>query len=482
MILENENEQDDTEIEEMDIEKNNDNEDINDSEELEEKKREVNQFNIERNSAQNQIFIQDIGAGGFTVNYYAAKMEPIVSKLPVEKRFDLRKQEECIEFVETFKDTEYFTTAVLLCIFEAVILTDLSDLRAKLDSCLPQNYQSNTGNEEASTVLKDNSYTSLNSIFTVIGANKLVTEDGKLCVSIGENSIQALINMLEQFPVIHNLFVNFIILMTQDNRYHTIFYDSQLASSFSESWSAEVIDLRNSIYPELCANPENAYLLGNFVYKLYKKRERDGKAILWQCLTLEKTWLWRVVSYAYILFEKNNIAFPFEKEFRALLVKKVNYLRKNDFYFLAELLIQSEYFRDMICCVFSSAYKRAGKREKQNVIAQTYVYLVRRGYYRVNSFFIRLPLVACDTKQQQLYLVDILERVMSDYHLRKQMYVILKAYLKELSQYHFSQTEIKHIAAFCYNMSSSNEEYREDIKEMLQECGSKVAKRVADLL
>lgn len=480
MMLENENAQDDIEIEESDNEK--DNEEINDSEELEEKKREVNEFNLERNSAQNQIFIHDVGSGGFTVNYYAAKMEPIVSKLPVEKTFDLRKQEECIEFVENFKDTEYFTTAVLLCIFEAVVLTDLSDLRIKLESCLPQKRVSNTDDKEACAEIKETSYISLNSIFSVIGANKLVTEDGKLCVSIGENSVQALINMLEQFPLIQNLFINFSIVMTQDSKYHTLFYDSQLASSFSESWSAEVIDWRNRLYPELCLNPENAYLLGNCVYKLYKKREWDAKYILWQCLNLEKKWLWRVVSYAYILFEKNNIPFPFEKEFKTLLVKKVTYYRKSDFYFFAQLLIQSEYFRNCICCVFASAYKRATTREKQRIIAQGYIYLVRQSYYRVNSFFIRLPLVACDTRQQQTYLVDILQRVMTDYYLRRQMYVILKAYLKELSQYHFSEIEIKHIAAFCCNMSSSNEDYGEDIKGMLQECGSEAAKQVSDLL
>lgn len=58
---------------------------IDTPEELEQKKLEMNGYNVQGNSAQNQIFIKDVGSGGLTVNYNITKMVPVESQLPIEK-------------------------------------------------------------------------------------------------------------------------------------------------------------------------------------------------------------------------------------------------------------------------------------------------------------------------------------------------------------------------------------------------------------
>lgn len=106
----------------------------------------------------------------------------------------------------------------------------------------------------------------------------------------------------------------------------------------------------------------------------------------------------------------------------------------------------------------------------------------RFNYYEVNSTRMELPLVVCDTKQQQEYLTDVLGEVMTTYRLRKQMYAILQAYLKELSRYEFSEKTVRHMAAFCCNLYSKDREYKEDLEDVLFECHNSAARQVMQLL
>lgn len=253
MSLDMENEQESLAEESKDTE--TDNEEINNCEQLEEKKHE---FNVEGNSAQNQIFIQDAVPGGFTINYYAEKLKSDVPKLSVEEKYDLRIQRECIEFTEKFVNSEYFTIAFLLCVFKAVPLTDLAHLRLKVENCLMKSKIRSDAEQEEYTQ-KDNSCVSLNSIFAVIGANKFIVADDKLCVGIGENSTRALINMLEQFPMLHDLYEKFMSEIIQDSKYHDSSYEIQLAASIAEVWATrDLLQIMVSFY-------------GNFTHRMHEK-------------------------------------------------------------------------------------------------------------------------------------------------------------------------------------------------------------------
>lgn len=453
-------------------------------ENLEQAKREANEFNAENNTAQNQVFIQDIGAGGFTINYYGQNMVPFTSKLPVDKKYDLQKKEECIEFINEFKNSEYFTAAAVLCIFESVVLADLSDLQAKLKEHLPKEEIYDSNGKEISTT-KKNPYIALDSIMTVIRGKKFTTENGWQCVSLGQNSKQALNNMLEQFPVLQKAFLDFFIQLLDDYKYRSFFYEPQIARTLANIMSfGTTIDKYNEIFMFLYKNSYNAYLSGRLLYNLYmiKTKEKELKRLIFQWLSFDKAWLWRAVCFCYMLFPENDKSLFLEKELQSALSVKIFSFSNADYDFTSRLLIHSKAFRTMFCNVFYNSYKESKTTFEKEKLAQIYVKLVKYNYYRVNSNFRELPLVACDTKQQQVFLRDILEKIMLEYHLRKSMYNILKFYLKELSGYDFSQKVIMHLAAFFFNMSITGKDYKEDVIDFLKECDNKAAGQIVDIL
>lgn len=455
-------------------------EEIDTAEELEYKKREIREFNAENNSAQNQIFIQDLGKGNLTFNYYSDKMQPISSSASVKKRYNLQEVQECIEFVETYRKSEYLVTVLLLGIFEAIDISEFISLKEKLVNFLPTNtYYDAEGNKIQETA--ENPYVALNSVLEVIGAKRFTSQEGKQCVTLGENSIVILNNVLEQFPVLRSAVVKMMHAMLEDG-YSNIFYEYQIAMGMKRLYSLKIVTKNDSLFNVMYQNSRCVKILSIFIYSLYKTDKEDAEKILEYCLAQEIEGLWKCVSLVYALFGENKEAFKYEAELRKLLVKKMRYMRKQELNFMADILIQSKCFREMICSVFSEVYRKCRTRAEHRHLAQLYLYLVKNCYYRVSSLAVELPLVVCDTKQQQENLASLLEIVMEEYRLREQIYAVLKAYLREVSHYEFSNKTIIHTAAFCCNLSAETECYLEDIKDVLKECRCKAANEVYSFL
>lgn len=455
------------------------NDEINNSSDLEQKKRTTNEFIAEGNVAQTQIFIQNLS----TLNAdYKQRVEQNNSDLP-EKSYDLQKSEDCAEFVEKYRNSEYLAMAIILSSFEVVTLGDLQDLCEKLMKHLPTiEILNKDGAEEHYS--ERNPYISLDTILTVIGGKRFVREDNQLCIGLGEGSWQALNNILEQFFMLKSPIVSWLFHVNETYKYRTTFDAYQIATAFARVVSLDIADAQRCIFQQLYANPDNAGLLGILVYKLYEDvaLRHDVENIILQWIHSDSVWLWKSACLAYsALMEKYN-GISFEVDLKKLISKKILNFKKDDLIFTAALLIQSKHFRTMFANVFNYVFSRANNREKRLELAQIYIKLVRRSYYLVNSFFMGLPLVACDTKQQQEYLAGIIEQTMSIYRLRKQLYVILKAYLKELSGYDCSVEIINHICAFFFNMAISDRAYQQDILEFLKNCKNKVARQIYDKL
>lgn len=446
-------------------------EEIHDSDKLEEEKRKIS---FDENNARDQVFIQgDVQWDRLIINNYYSGMKPVASEHPREKTYDLRILKECVEFVEEYKNSQYLSMAVLLCVFEVVALTDLPDLKFELDILL----RLKNGIEDKENIKVD-SFISLDSMLTVIGARKYATEAGKQYVSMGKDAVVSLINLFEQFPIMYSVYEDFLIWIASNGKYSVPFYISQLALALAKIYVAGVMDFSNRIFPELCKSVNNVFLIGEFIYHMYIEDAREADRIIGYLIQAKNEYVWRMLSVTYIYCREDGMTVSFEKEMKAILCRRIVLHKKMDMYFISNLLMKSKYFRNVICEVFDKAYKRACTREKQRELGQSYVYLVRFCYYKVDSTTLELPLVACDTSLQQEYLQGLLSTVMREYNLRKQLYALLKAYLKELSQYNFSRSTILHLAGFCYNTISSDLQYEEDIKEMLLQCNCKTAKLI----
>ena len=91
-------------------------------------------------------------------------------------------------------------------------------------------------------------------------------------------------------------------------------------------------------------------------------------------------------------------------------------------------------------------------------------------------------MVACDTKTQQKLLWPLLRQLMAKYHLRKQLYVILEAYIKEISKYRLSPYMINHIAAHFYYLAGKEKDNRQEVIDFLCRCEGVAAQQIFDRL
>lgn len=465
-------------IDEVNQEELDDSEEVVTSDELEQKKRITNEFNVDGNKAYTQIFIQNLGA--FNAN---KGTEAVKSRTSVNKKYDLRNQDDCTEFIEEFKVGEYLAIAIILSTFEAVVLGDIPDLTDSLMKYLPVSEEIDSEGEILHNTLR-NPYLSLNTILSVIGGQRFVTEDGQQCICLGENSKQALINILEQFPVLRSSIVSWLIYLSGIYKYRTFFDIYQIATAFTRIVSFDFFDAKRRIFPQLYSNPNNTGLLGLLMYKLYQDialKEEVFKIILYW-IKSDSEWIWKSACLSYSYFTENENSFVYEAELIKAIGKKIIYFKSSEFSFIAMLLSQSKSFRTMISEVFYEVYEKSDTRKKKEALAQNYVKLIRFSYYRINASFMDLPLAACDTKKQQENLFQIIEKTMSVYRLRRQLYAILKAYLKEISYYDFSQKLINHISAYFYNLGSGDIVYQQDILEFLKNCHNEAAEQIYNRL
>lgn len=450
---------------------------IDDSADLEKEKQKqkTNEFNAEGNMAGVQLFIQNLGSLGMP---YKQSSEDINSKVS-SKKYDLRDSEECAEFVETYKNSEHLAIAVILSTFEVVALGDLPDLQMNLMHYLPLPKMQDEEKED-NYYSQQNSYISLNTILTIIGGKRFITEDGQLCTGLGEDSKQALANILEQFPLLRDPIVSWLIHMNEIYKYRTTFDAYQIVAAFSRVISLDIIDAKKRIFLQLYSNPQNVGLLGSLVYKLYEESvlKDEIENIILQWVKSDSIWLWKAACLAYVFFMEDGVNITFETLLYKAVRRRFFQLKKSDWVFISTLSLQSKYFRTMIAGIFFDIYKKSETREKRVAVAQIYINLLRHGYYRVNAFYMELPFVACDTKQQQKHISQIVAQVMPIYRLRRQLYIILETYLKELSGYDYSAGIINHISAYFYIMASDDRGYQQDILLFLQNCKNKVASQI----
>ena len=459
----------------VELEEQEDDENIDNSDELEQKKQNV--FNAEGNTAWVQVFVNSLGELNMNYKQSVEKKENTAAG----KSYDLSKLDECTEFVEQFKNSEYLATAIILCTFEMIPLADLSDLQKYLMECLPV-AQLHNGVETEEHDGQKNPYISLKTILAVIRGKRFVREDGQVCIGFGDGAEIALANILEQFPILKERIVSWLIQINKLSRYHTAFYTYQIATAFERVIAFDLADARQRIFPELYKDSKNAGLLGMLAYRLYEntamQQDVDNMVLQWMQEQREWVWLWKSASLAYSVLIEKGCRVSFDLKLQKTISKRILYFRKDDAIFIAALLIQSKYLRSMFANAIYDAFHREKERTGKLRIVQVYINIVRHSYYLVSESFVELPLVACDTKKQQEYIMPVIEQAMSVYHLRKQLYVILKTYLKELSVYEYSERVLNHMCAYFYVMTLSGENYRQEILEILKKSNNRISAQI----
>ncbi len=455
------------------------NEEVENSSDLEKNKKHIaNEFNVEGNMAQAQVFIQNLNE----VVSDRLKNGVSVSSKTQEKVYDLRDKQQCAEFVEKYGNSRYLAVAIILSIFEVVVLQDLPDLEELLIEYLPEPKESDKKNSLCYNW--QNPYISMDKILSVMKGKQFLAEDGRTYIGLGENAEQVLRNILEQFPILRRSIIDWLILLYEIYQYKTNFDANQIVTAFARVISVNITDAKARIFPRLYTNPNNVGLLGNLAYRLYGdvaiKEEIEDIIICW--IKSDSIWLWKAACMVYSFLMEDDIIVSFGDILETVICKRFWNLQGNDLKFIVLLMLRSIHFRTLLAHVIQLVFYNAKSGEWKVQAGRIYVSLIGRGYYQVNASYPELPLVACDKNKQQQYLVPLIKQVMAVDSLRKQLYAILKAYMVKLSKYDFSQGMVNHIAAYFYIMASSNTAYRQDILYFLENCKNIVANRVYERL
>lgn len=452
------------------------NEPIKCSADLQQEKQRITQdYYAQGNIGATQVFINSLGS----MNWGGQQMKSITT--PQSKQtYKLYTREGCAAFVEQYRNSEYLAVAIVLSTFEMVRLSDLPELKALLMLELPDDGPTGEDNE----LTNQNPYISVDTFLSTIGGKWFTNPDGQQCVGLGEHSQQALSIFWEQFPALRAPVCKWLVHLCQVYQFRTTFDAYQIVCAFSRVISMDFEDAQKQIFSRLYSSSNNAGLLGNIMCKLFENTslQIEIEHMLLNWLQSESAWLWQpaCLTCAFLMPKLD------QKKFGPLLEKalkhRLNHLNRNDSIFLSVLLIQSEYFRTMLIDLLSKTIRHRKTQSSRLIIAQAYLYLLRSCYYLVNADCQALPLIACDTKQQQQLLTPILQEVISHSILRKQMYAVLRAYLSELSRYHYSNSLYNHLCASFYNMAQSSPDYRQDILQFLSGCRGKLSALILERL
>ncbi len=452
-------------------------EEVGSSAELEEKKRIVNESQVSNNTTDLLLNVQNL----YGTIVLGERKAVTSNALVTEKKYALQNIDECVAFIEEHKDSEYLAVAMILSVFEAVALSDLPDLVRQLMDYLPESeVQHKDENEYGNKQSKYNPYISLNSILSIINGEQFTAEDGRLYVSLGKHAKQVLVNIAGQFPALHQIMTEWLIHLHEVFSYHTSFDAYQMVAALSRIISIDIIDAKVHVFSRLYTNPNNAGLLGNLAYRLFKEAalKDEVASIIIHWIQSSSIWLWKAACLAYTFLMEDDEEISFENKLKSKVCERILMFEGVEVSFFARLMMQSKYFRTLWAAALSDAFDQASTREKRIDVAHLYIRVERHCYYQVSDFYVEMPLIACDTKQQQIYLAPIVKQVMVNYYLRRQLYAILGAYLRELSTYNFSENTINHISAFLHNMISGDIGYQQDVLYFVSQQKNKAATQI----
>lgn len=437
------------------------NEPIRSTSDLEqEKKRGAYSFYAQGNTAATQIFIGHLGS--MDLNAWRRKSAPPAP--PESRTYALHTRSGCREFVERYKNSEHLAAAIVLSVFELVYLGDLHELNGLLMEELPEAALA----EEAAPPPRD-PYTSVDTYLSVIGGERLASQEGKQYAGLGENGQRALENIWEQFPGLRDPICRWLVRLCRSYRARTAFDAYQMVCAFARVVCLDFEDAQKRVFSRLYSSPENTGLLGNLMGKLYEEDSLRGKLeeLLLGWLGAGDSWLWRPACLACSFLMPGLDEGKFGPALERAVRRRLNSLTKSHSAFLAVLMLQSGYFRDLLARLLGRMVRRAENRAERLTAAQAYLYLLRSCYYLVDAQRLELPLAACDTKRQQQELTPVLAEVMGRVDLRRQLYAVLEAYLKELDRYQYPERLVQHLCAYFLNLTQSAPAYWRDILEFL---------------
>lgn len=447
--------------------------------ELKKERSKFQSFEASGNYANYQVFVQNMNLEG--PQQY--KEVPVQEKDKKEARFDLKEPADCAEFVEEYKNGEYLALTIILAVFDIVSINDLPDMAEKLMDALPAVEEV----DQNGNVVRSRSrepYLSLQCKLAVIGAGTFVRGDGQRCVGFGSKSKQVLRNIGEQFPALRVPIISWLIKVNDNYKYKTGFDAQQMIQAFSRVIALDFADAKREIFPRLYSRPENMLFLGTLASALLKDPSlKDDVLSITQAWAESGKWLWKSALFAYAKLDVPEACEKLKDLLQKNIATHMEGFSEADMFFLSLALSCSVHVRTMMCeILYQKLSSKTSKKVEKDEAAGFYLTLVTYCYYYVDEGSLELPLVVCDTKEQQQLLAPALAQVLSSRDSRRWLFDLLELYLKEISGYSVPARLVRHTAAYFSNMMRSAPVYQEDVSALLRKCSCGMTQEIFKLL
>lgn len=388
--------------------------------------------------------------------------------------YDLSDNEQFIKFVEIHGGDEYFANAVVLCVFDYVLINDLQILKSKLQEYLPPKVDK----EGKEVVAHQGLYLSISSILAVIQGKSFTMNGEERCVGLGEARNTSLIYLIEQFPFIREYIAKWLINI-ETFKYRTSFDAAQIVKAFVNIIELDFKWGEEQLIARLYSNSKHDWLLGKIAIELYNNDICKNKMlpILDKWSSSDGTWLWRpaCLVYSHIggAVEDDN----FNRNIKMSLKKRMLGFQKSDIQYLCMLSIDSIPMRTLLINILSEMVYTCSLSEKRD-IAYIYVLCIKYSNYFISKNMTVLPFVVCDNKNQHINLMKIIEVLLSQYPIKCLWSSVIKSYLKEISYYKVNQITIKRICIYFGIIMKNNPRYRQDIIRLLNSCNCDISNLV----
>lgn len=440
------------------------------------KEKAYNEFSASENTAQYQFFVQN--ANFDSVSDFKQILDLVNVNTGSDKKYNLSRKEECAEFFNTCKNREYITLAIVLSVFELVPIGDFSHLKDILTDYLPMISQFDKNGKEV-YIQQMNPYLSLNTALSVIGGKIFIREDGQQSIGYGENFEEVLSNIWIQFPGLREPIINWLLKVNDISEYRTSFEVYQVVGAFIRISKEDFRYAKQYMFDKLYSNPSNLGFMARLAQELLEdeRLRKDTLNMVLKWAESESNWLWKaaflVCMYTYDPFIDNRL----RRTIISVIKNRIVGFQNSDLKFIVSFARNAENVRSIVSVAFYDLYQLYSVRLKRG-LAQTYLKMIRYGYYQVNKNSIDIPFLTCDSKEQMNNLRPVLEFIMSQYDLYCQLCNILQVYLEEISGYKVLPRTLRHVTAFFYVLTKDELEYREDILLFLQGIKGNTAKLI----
>jgi len=438
-----------------------------------------NKFIARENTAQIQIFVQN---ASFDNKADIKQVIDLVTNTGNDKKYNLRKKEDCTEFFSTCKIREHIILAIVLSVFEIVPIGDYVNLKEILNEYLPVILQADQDGKNIYDQ-QTNSYISLSTALSIIGGKIFITDDGQQCIGYGEGSEEVLGNIWIQFPDLRKPVISWLLRINEMFEYKTSFEVYQVVCAFIRIITEDFQYAKRQVFERLYSTSDNLGLIARLAQELLKDKRFtiDVQNMVLRWMESESSWLWKSALMVCMCTYASDVDSRLHKAMVRAIKKRIFGLQNSDFKFIVLCARNDKNVRSIMTFVFYELFQLSIIQGKER-LAQIYLGMIRYGYYQVDKNKIDLPLVTCDSKEQIDNMRAILAFIMNRYDLYRQLCWILQVYLEEISSYDVSSGTLNHLTAFFYVLTKDEYDYQEDILLFLSELKGNIAKELYNKL